>query len=60
MKFLKLNQVIEKTSLSRSSIYRKMDSKEFPLAINLGGRAIAWLESDIEEWMYDKIESIQG
>ncbi|WP_375752885.1 AlpA family transcriptional regulator [Vibrio sp. HN007] len=51
MRFLKLKEVMQKTALSRSAIYRKMDEGSFPKTISLGDRAVAWLESEIEEWM---------
>jgi prophage regulatory protein len=53
MRFLKLKEVIEKTALSRSNIYRKMDDGCFPKSISLGDRAVAWLESEVDEWMKD-------
>ncbi|EJL9427959.1 AlpA family transcriptional regulator [Vibrio cholerae] len=51
MRFLKLKEVMEKTALSRSAIYRKMNDGEFPQAVSLGERAIAWVESEVDEWM---------
>jgi len=35
--------------VSRSTIYKFMDEEVFPKTIPLGGRAVAWLESEIEE-----------
>ncbi len=51
MRFLKLKEVMEKTALSRSAIYRKMNDGEFPQSVSLGERAIAWGESEVDEWM---------
>ncbi|MDA0385963.1 MULTISPECIES: AlpA family transcriptional regulator [Vibrio harveyi group] len=51
MRFLKLKDVMDKTALSRSAIYRKMGNGLFPQSISLGDRAVAWIESEIEEWM---------
>ncbi|HAS8328030.1 TPA: AlpA family transcriptional regulator [Vibrio vulnificus] len=51
MRFLKLKEVMEKTALSRSAIYRKMNEDQFPKSISLGDRAVAWVESEVEEWM---------
>ncbi|RJG40064.1 AlpA family transcriptional regulator [Motilimonas pumila] len=51
MRFLKLKEVMQKTALSRSTIYRKMNNDEFPKSICLGDRAVAWLESEVDEWM---------
>ncbi|HFC9446839.1 TPA: AlpA family transcriptional regulator [Vibrio cholerae] len=51
MRFLKLKEVMEKTALSRSAIYRKMNEGEFPQSVSLGDRAVAWVESEVDEWM---------
>ncbi|MEZ9473042.1 AlpA family transcriptional regulator [Vibrio lentus] len=48
MRFLKLKDVMEKTALSRSVIYRKMNDDEFPKSINLGERAVAWVEKEVD------------
>ena len=53
MRFLKLKEVMEKTALSRSAIYRKMNDGEFPKSISLGDRAVAWVHSEVEEWADD-------
>lgn len=50
-KFIRLPEVKNKTGLSRSSIYLRMSNGEFPPSISLGGRAVGWLESDINEWL---------
>jgi len=55
MRFLRLKEVITQTGLSRSSIYKFMDEKTFPKSVALGGRAVAWLESEIEEWMFERL-----
>jgi prophage regulatory protein len=51
MRFLKLKEVMEKTALSRSAIYRKMNEEDFPKSVSLGDRAVAWLEEDVVNWM---------
>jgi prophage regulatory protein len=56
-KIIRLPAVKEKTGLSRSSIYLRMTKDDFPKSISLGDRAIGWLESDIEQWLEDKISA---
>jgi len=51
MRFLKLKEVMQKTALSRSAIYRKMDEGSFPKSVSLGDRAVAWVEKEVDEWM---------
>ena len=53
---LRLPAVKKRTALSRSTIYLRMANNEFPKPISLGGRAVGWLEQDIDEWIVEKIE----
>lgn len=50
-KIIRLPAVIEQTGLSRSSIYLRMTKQAFPQSISLGGRAVGWLEEDINQWL---------
>lgn len=54
-KFLRLTEVRSLTALSRSSLYAYMAAGTFPVAINIGARSIAWLESEVLEWMEGRI-----
>ncbi|MEZ9449340.1 AlpA family phage regulatory protein [Vibrio crassostreae] len=56
MKFLKLQQVMDKTTLCRSSIYNLIKAGEFPKNVTVMGKRKAWLESEVEDWMVSKIE----
>ena len=53
---LRLKQVITKTGMSRSNIYKKMMEGNFPRSLKLGIRTSAWLESDIDSWIETKID----
>jgi prophage regulatory protein len=55
-KILRLPAIIEITGLSRSTIYLWMANNEFPQPISLGGRAVGWLENDIDDWIVERIE----
>jgi prophage regulatory protein len=50
-KLLRLPQVKESTGLSRTSIYRKIASHEFPRPVRLGPKSVAWIEGEIQQWM---------
>lgn len=54
---LRLPDVIKKTGLSRSSIYLRIPSEDFPKPISLGGRAVGWLQQDVDDWVLAKIEA---
>lgn len=53
---LRLPAVKARTGLSRSTIYLRMSAGEFPRVINLGLRAVGWVEADIENWIARQIE----
>ena len=55
MKFLKLKQVIEVTGLSRATIYKYMSNGQFPESVSLGGRSVAWVNTEVDEWMLERI-----
>lgn len=54
---LRLPLVKKRTGLSRSSIYLRIANNEFPQSISLGGRAVGWLEDDVNHWLEQRIEA---
>lgn len=57
---LRLPQVKIKVGLLRSSIYAAVAEKRFPQPIKIGPRACGWLESEIDSWVTQKIETSRG
>jgi prophage regulatory protein len=53
---LRLPAVKVRTGLSRSAIYLQISEGTFPKQISLGAKAIGWLESDVENWVCQKVE----
>ena len=53
---LRRKQVEKRTGLSRSTIYLRIQGGTFPQPVNLGGRAVGWLENEIEAWLAARIE----
>ena len=54
---LRLPKVEVKSGLKRSTIYLKISQGTFPKPINLGDRAVGWLEADIDEWIESRVKS---
>ncbi|MFT6449248.1 MAG: prophage regulatory protein [Oleispira sp.] len=54
-KFLRLADVIDRTGLGRSTIYKLMTEDDFPPNVSLGARAVAWVEQEIEDWIFSRI-----
>ncbi|HRH85416.1 MAG TPA: AlpA family transcriptional regulator [Rubrivivax sp.] len=42
--------VMRLTGLGRSTIYRMVAAREFPSPVRLGPRAVAWRQSDLDQW----------
>ena len=52
---LRLPTVKTRTGLSRSTIYLLMSQNKFPAQISLSERTIGWLESDIDQWLEQRV-----
>jgi len=55
---LRLPAVCEKTGFSKPSIYRLMSEGRFPQSKRIGARAVAWLESELDDWI-DNLKSVR-
>ena len=56
LSILRRKQVEARTGLSRSTIYLRIQEGTFPRPINLGARAVGWLENEIETWLTSCVE----
>ena len=56
MRFIKINQVSEITTLSRATIYRLIKKGEFPSQIKLAERSSGWVEQEVLEYLNNKIQ----
>ena len=48
---LRMPAVMERTGLSKASIYRLIRADDFPAAIRLCSRAVGWRAEQIDEWI---------
>jgi len=54
---LRLPKVMERTGISRSLIYLKMNEGTFPKPIKLGKRAVGWPAPVIDDWVNEQIQT---
>ncbi|WP_233164462.1 AlpA family phage regulatory protein [Chromobacterium sp. ASV23] len=60
---LRRKEVEKKIGLSRSTIYALMDAKSpyhdpsFPKPISLGAKAVGWIETELDSWLYNRMNS---
>jgi prophage regulatory protein len=52
-KILRLRTVLERTGLSRSTIYRKIEEGTFPRQVRISEHCCGWRESDLSRWIGD-------
>lgn len=48
-------EVITRVGLCKASLYNRMNAGEFPRPIPIGGGRVAWLESDIDLWIAERL-----
>jgi prophage regulatory protein len=54
---LRLPNVKASTGLSRSTIYLRISQGTFPRPVKLGGRAVGWVQTEVQEWLQRQIEA---
>lgn len=57
MRIIRLKEVIDCTGLGRSTIYKYIAEGTFPKPVSLGDRSVAWVESEIHDWILARIEA---
>ncbi|MBD8525314.1 AlpA family phage regulatory protein [Pseudoxanthomonas sp. CAU 1598] len=56
-RLLRLPEVIKRTGLSRSAIYAAEATGRFPTRVCLTARAVAWVETELDQWVMERIAS---
>jgi prophage regulatory protein len=49
-RILRLKDVLERTGLSRSTLYRKLYERTFPSQVRIAVRCVGWRESEVSDW----------
>lgn len=50
-RILRLNAVLDRTGLSRSTLYRKVEEGSFLAQVKIAKRCVGWRESEVVEWL---------
>ena len=56
-RFIAMGEVIDRVCLSKTHIYRKIKAGQFPRPVPLGPHKVAFVESEIEDWMAARIRA---
>ena len=54
-RIVRLNTVLARTGLSRSTIYRKIAEGTFPAQLRISVNGAGWRESDLNRWVADPV-----
>ena len=54
-RIVRMNNVLARTGLSKSTIYRKIAEGTFPPQLKISTNGAGWRESDINRWVADPV-----
>ena len=54
-RLIRLREVRERIGLQTTQIYDLINEKRFPAPVPIGPRAVAWVESEVDRWIEDRI-----
>lgn len=57
---IRFTEVQKRTGYSKAWLYRLMSQQRFPSAIKIGSRSIAFVESEVDEWINQRIAESRG
>lgn len=50
-------EVLQRCGISNTTLHRLIHAGDFPTPVRLGPRAVAWVESEVVEWIEQRIEA---
>ena len=56
-RLLRRPDVLHRCGISNSTLHRLIHAGNFPAPIQLGPRAVAWVESEVDTWIQQRIEA---
>ncbi|EJD6311972.1 TPA: helix-turn-helix transcriptional regulator [Raoultella ornithinolytica] len=56
-RLIRLPEVLERTGYGKAWIYRLINEGRFPAPVKIGVRAVAFVESEVDEWIQSVIET---
>lgn len=54
-RLIRIREAIQKTGLSKSTIYDLMASGRFPRSVRLSARCVAFVECEVDDWIASRI-----
>ncbi|WP_163560510.1 AlpA family phage regulatory protein [Halomonas sp. NO4] len=60
MKLIRRNVVLERCSISNTTLHRLIEAGKFPPAVMITSRRVAWVEHEVDEWIAQRIREQRG
>ena len=54
-RIIRIKIVLERTGLSRSTLYRKMQDGSFPKSVRISLRCAGWREAAVNTWLHNRL-----
>ena len=54
--FMLSDEVVARVPYSRAHLYRLEDQGEFPKRKRIGANRIAWIRTEVEQWLAERME----
>jgi prophage regulatory protein len=55
VQLLKASSVLKRTALAKSSMYAMIRDGDFPSPVQIGPRAVAWVDEEVDAWIAERI-----
>lgn len=56
--FMMSYEVVARVPYSRAHLYRLEDQGEFPKRKRIGANRIAWIRTEVEQWLAERMEGL--
>lgn len=56
-RLIRMNEVTQRIGLCKASVYNRINTGDFPKPVSIGGGRVAWVESDVDQWISERISA---
>lgn len=60
MRLMRLEEVCETAGIGKTSVYKLIGEGAFPKPVNICGRAVRWVSTEIQSWILERLEDRDG
>jgi prophage regulatory protein len=56
MRLMRLEEVCETAGIGKTLLYKLIGEGAFPKPVNIGDRAVRWVQGEVDDWILARIE----